>query len=50
MRDSVLQPETILPYLSQRRLPEWVHKKTIQKCIESRRIPDETKAYLRTLR
>ena len=44
------QPETILPYLSQRRLPEWVHKKTIQKCIESRRIPDETKAYLRTLR
>lgn len=44
------QPETILPYLAQRRLPEWVHKKTIQKCIESRRIPDETKAYLRTLR
>ena len=44
------QPDAILPYLVQRRLPEWVHKKTIQKCIESRRIPDETKAYLRTLR
>ena len=44
------QPETILPYLEQRRLPEWVHKKTIQKCIESRRIPDETKATLRLLR
>ena len=44
------QPETILPYLEARRLPEWVHKKTIQKCIESRRIPEETKTYLRTLR
>ena len=44
------QPEAILPYLTARRLPEWVHKKTIQKCIESRRIPDDTKAYLRTLR
>ncbi len=44
------QPDTILPYLKERRLPEWIHKKTIQKCIESRRIPDETKEYLRTLR
>lgn len=44
------QPAAIMPYLEQRHLPEWVHKKTIQKCIESRRIPDETKTYLRTLR
>ncbi len=44
------QPDAIMPYLEQHRLPEWVHKKTIQKCIESRRIPDDTKAYLRTLR
>lgn len=44
------QPAAIMPYLEQRRLPDWVHKKTIQKCIESRRIPDETKTYLRTLR
>ena len=44
------QPETILPYLEARRLSEWVHKKTIQKSIESRRIPEETKTYLRTLR
>lgn len=44
------QPETILPYLEARRLPEWVHKKTIRKSIESRRIPEETKTYLRTLR
>lgn len=44
------QPDAVMPYLTERRLPEWVHRKTIQKAIESRRIPDETKAYLRTLR
>ncbi len=44
------QPAAIMPYLEQRRLSEWIHKKTIQKCIESRRISDETKTYLRTLR
>lgn len=44
------QPEAVLPYLTERRLTAWVHRKTIQKCIESRRIPDETKAFLRTLR
>ncbi|MBR4199871.1 MAG: DNA alkylation repair protein [Oscillospiraceae bacterium] len=43
------QPELILPYLTEHRLPEWVHKKTIRKCIESRRIPDETKEMLRKL-
>lgn len=44
------QPDVILPYLTEHRLAPWVHRKTIQKCIESRRIPDETKAFLRTLR
>ena len=44
------QPETILPYFTERRLPQWVHSKAIQKSIESRRIPEETKALLRTLR
>lgn len=44
------QPEAILPYLEERRLPEWVHRKTIQKAIESNRITREQKAYLRTLR
>ena len=44
------QPDAILPYFTERRLPEWVHRKAIQKSIESRRIPDETKALLRTLR
>ena len=44
------QPGEIMPYFTERRLPDWVHKKAIQKAIESRRIPDETKEYLRTLR
>lgn len=38
-----------LPYLLERRLPPWTHKKTICKAIESYRITDEKKAYLRTL-
>ena len=44
------QPDAILPYLTGRRLPERVHRKTVQKAIESRRIPEETKDLLRTLR
>ena len=44
------QPEAVLPYLTEGRLPEWVHRKTIQKCIESRRIPPETKEMLRSIR
>jgi 3-methyladenine DNA glycosylase AlkD len=32
------------------RLDEWTHNKTIQKAVESRRITDEQKAYLRTLK
>ena len=44
------QPEAALPYIETRRLSRWTHNKAIQKSIESRRIPDETKAYLKTLR
>ena len=44
------QPEAALPYIENRRLSRWTHNKPIQKSIESRRIPDETKAYLKTLR
>ena len=39
-----------LPYLETRRLDDWTHKKTIQKAVESFRVSDEHKAYLRTLR
>ncbi len=44
------QYDTVLPYLEQRRLDTWTHHKTIQKAVESFRIGDEQKAYLRTLR
>ena len=41
--------ETI-PFLEERRLDEWVHKKTIQKALESYRVSEEHKEYLRSLR
>ena len=40
----------VLPYLEQRRLDAWTHNKTIRKAVESFRITDEQKAYLKTLR
>ncbi len=43
------QPETTLPFLENRRLSPWIHKKTIQKACESRRIPAEQKTYLKTI-
>lgn len=39
-----------LPYIEQRRLDLWTHNKAIQKAVESRRIADEQKSYLKTLR
>ena len=39
-----------LPYIEQRRLDPWTHDKAIQKAIESRRVPDAAKEYLRTLK
>ncbi|MBR0462764.1 MAG: DNA alkylation repair protein [Clostridia bacterium] len=44
------QYEAALPYLEERRLAPWVHSKAIQKGVESFRITDGQKAYLRTLR
>ncbi len=44
------QYEAALPYLQDRRLEPWTHNKTIQKALESFRIPDERKAALKTLR
>ncbi len=44
------QWDATIPYLEQRRLTSWVHRKTIQKAIESYRITPEQKNYLRTLR
>ena len=42
--------KTVLPYLTKHRLPLWVHNKTIQKAVESYRITDGQKAYLKGLR
>lgn len=44
------QWETIIPYIEQKKLPEWMHRKTIQKAVESYRITPEQKAYLKTFR
>ncbi len=40
----------ILPYIEQNRLDADTHNKTIQKAVESYRINDEQKAYLKTLK
>ena len=39
-----------VPYIEQRKLPEWTHRKAIQKARESRRISDEQKEYLNSLK
>lgn len=44
------QYDAALPYLEQRRLSPRTHNKTVQKAIESYRVTDEHKAYLKTLR
>ena len=43
------QYESVLPYLEEKRLSDWVHRKTIRKSVESYRIPEAHKAYLKTL-
>ena len=44
------QPDAILPFFEQRRLPPWVHNKAIGKACESCRISQEEKQYLRSLK
>ena len=44
------QWEAVVPYIEEHRLDDWVHRKTIQKAVESYRITDEQKAYLKTFR
>lgn len=41
--------ETVV-YIEQHRLDEWVHKKAIQKALESYRVSEEHKQYLKSLR
>ena len=44
------QYDAALPYLAERRLRPETHRRAVQKAIESRRLSEEQKAYLRTLR
>ncbi len=44
------QYDDTVVFLQENRLPLWVHNKTIQKAVESNRIANETKEYLRTLK
>lgn len=44
------QYDATIPYLEQKKLEPWTHNKTIQKAIESYRITEKQKSYLRTLK
>lgn len=44
------QYDSSIIYIKEKRLSPWVHNKTIQKAVESYRISDEQKVYLKTLK
>ena len=44
------QYESILPFIEEKRLDDWTHNKAIQKSLESRRITEEQKLYLKSLK
>ena len=44
------QWEYAIPYIKEAKLDKWAHNKTIQKAVESYRITDEQKTYLKTLK
>ena len=44
------QYESILPFIEEKRLDDWTHNKAIQKSVESRRIEEEQKIYLKSLK
>ncbi len=44
------QYNSIIPFFKERKLNKWVHNKAIQKAVESFRVKDEQKAYLKTLK
>ncbi len=46
----IKQYDSAIKVIESRRLDPWVHNKSIQKAIESYRVPDDRKDYLRTLR
>ncbi|MBE6353365.1 DNA alkylation repair protein [Treponema sp.] len=44
------QYDCAVKFIEDKKLDSWTHNKTIQKAIESFRVPDERKEYLRTLK
>jgi 3-methyladenine DNA glycosylase AlkD len=44
------QPDAVMSFIQEQRLEKWTHNMAIQKAIESYRISDEMKSYLRTLK
>jgi hypothetical protein len=44
------QYESVIPYIEQKRLADWTHNKAIQKSVESKRITEEQKIYLKSLK
>ena len=44
------QYDEAVPYLEERKLDEWIRRKAIQKALESYRVSEEHKIYLRSLR
>ena len=44
------QYESILPFIEEKKLDDWTHNKAIQKSVESRRITEEQKTYLKSLK
>lgn len=44
------QWDAVIPYIEEHRMSDWVHRKTIQKAVESYRITDEQKRYLKGYR
>ena len=44
------QYESVLPFIEMKRLDDWTHNKAIQKSVESRRITEGQKKYLKSLK
>lgn len=44
------QWDAVIPFIEEHRMSDWVHRKTIQKAVESYRITDEQKKYLKGYR
>ena len=44
------QWDAAIKYIKEKKLSPWVHNKTIQKAVESYRVTDEQKIYLKSLK